>query len=864
MKAPRMPERPSLDGLEAKWSSVWEEKGTYRFDRTRPRSEVFSIDTPPPTVSGSLHVGHVFSYTQTDIIARYQRMRGKAVFYPIGWDDNGLATERRVQNFYGVRCDPAVPYDAHFRPPDPVPVEAVPISRPNFIELCYALTAEDEKAFESVHRRLALSYDWRHHYTTIDDSSRKVSQVVFLRNLARGEAYRHEAPTLWDVDFRTAVAQAELEDRERPGAYHRIRFRQVGTDEVVEIETTRPELIPACVALVAHPDDERFRALFGTDVLTPLFGVRVPVVAHHLAEPDKGTGIAMICTFGDLTDVTWWRELSLPTRTVLERDGRLGEAPFGEPGWESEDPERARRLYEELKGRTVARAQRRIVEQLRESGDLVGEPKPITHPVKFYERGERPLEIVSSRQWYLRTMPIRQQLLERGRELEWFPAFMQVRYENWVEGLTGDWALSRQRFFGVPFPVWYPVDDDGEPVEDHLITPEESRLPIDPSTDVPDGYSESDRNKPGGFMADPDVMDTWATSSLSPHIAARYLDDPDLFGRVFPMDMRPQAHDIIRTWLFDTVVRADLENHSLPWRRAAISGWILDPERKKMSKSKGNVVVPTEPIDRHGTDGVRYWAASARLGVDSSYDEQQMKVGRRLAIKLLNVSRFVLLQIDDVGLEPPAELRPADASMLATLDEVAREATESFERLDYARALEQTEAFFWRFCDDYVELVKSRAYGPAGDPGTASAKWSLLTALRTLLALFAPILPYATEEAWSWFNEGSIHTSSWPEPPARGQAATDGALLTALSEALAGIRKAKSEAHVSMRTPVTRCSIRGRRDVVALLETARGDLVDAGVITALELTAVNDESGALEVIVELGELPDPKGARQNR
>ena len=591
----RVPEKPSLDGLEERWVSVWEDNGTYRFDRTKTREEIYSIDTPPPTVSGSLHVGHVFSYTHTDLIARYQRMRGREVFYPMGWDDNGLPTERRVQNYYGVRCDPSLPYDPSFTPPSEggTAKDQVPISRRNFIELCERLTEEDEQAFETLWRRLGLSVDWTHHYQTIDARARAVSQRGFLRNFARGEAYQAEAPSLWDVTFRTAVAQAELEDRERPGAYHAIAFS--APDGEVVIETTRPELIPACVALVAHPDDERYQPLFGKTVRTPVFDVEVPVKAHHLAEPDKGSGIAMICTFGDLNDVTWWRELQLDTRPVIGRDGRLlPDAPDGVDAT----------AYARLAGKTVFSAREEMVAMLRDSGALKGEPKQITHPVKFYEKGDKPLEIVTTRQWYIRNggrdEDLREALLARGRELKWYPPHMQVRYENWVGGLTGDWLISRQRFFGVAIPLWYPVGSDGEPAYDAPIVPDEASLPVDPSSDCPPGYDESQRGQPGGFIADPDIMDTWATSSLSPQIAGGWLDDADLLARVFPMDLRPQAQDIIRTWLFATVVRAHLEHDSLPWSHAAISGWILDPDRKKMSKSKGNVVTPMSLLEEHG------------------------------------------------------------------------------------------------------------------------------------------------------------------------------------------------------------------------------------------------------------------------
>src|SRR6185295_19359047 len=467
-----LPEKPALEGLETKWIAAWEASGVYRFDRTHRRDEIFSIDTPPPTVSGSLHVGHCFSYTHTDLVARFHRMRGKAVFYPMGWDDNGLPTERRVQNYYGVRCDPSLPYVASFTPPTQPPKPPISISRPNFIALCARLTGEDEKAFEQLWKTLGLSVDWSMTYATIGWRAQRVSQLAFLHLLHRGLAYHLEAPTLWDVDFKTAVAQAELEDRDVPGAYHRIKFGVAdvpSSSRTVEIETTRPELIPACVALVAHPDDARYQPLFGHAVETPLFGVRVPVKAHALADPEKGSGLAMICTFGDTTDVTWWRELGLPVRAVIQPDGTLREVTWGAPGWESVDADRAQRSYNDLARLSASKARTKIVEQLKESGDLVGEPRPITHPVKFYEKGDRPLEIVTSRQWFFKTIEYREALLARGRELKWHPPYMQARYENWVNGLNGDWCVSRQRFFGVPFPVWYPIGDLGRVEYQHPI-----------------------------------------------------------------------------------------------------------------------------------------------------------------------------------------------------------------------------------------------------------------------------------------------------------------------------------------------------------------------------------------------------------
>jgi valyl-tRNA synthetase len=843
-----VPEQPSIEGLEAKWDEWWEAAGTYRFDRTKSREDVFAIDTPPPTVSGSLHVGSVFSYTHTDLIARFHRMRGKAVFYPIGWDDNGLATERRVQNYFGVRCDPSLPYEPDFdidgldRPEGSDPVS---VSRPNFIELCDRLTHEDEVAFETLFRRLGLSVDWTQHYRTIDANSRRVSQRGFLRLLGRGVAYQAEAPTMWDADFRTAVAQAEIEDRKVAGTYYRIRFELGDGSGTIDIETSRPELIPACVALVVNPDDERYGALVGMNVLTPLFGAEVPVVAHPLAEPDKGTGIAMICTFGDITDVTWWRELRLPTRVIVQRDGTIAPSRWGEPGWDSRTPDEAGRFHSELAGLPTKKARARIAELLAAEGSLLGDPTPVQHAVKFYEKGERPLEIVSSRQWFVKTLEFREQLLERGRQLRWHPAFMGARYASWVEGLNGDWAISRQRFFGVPFPVWYRLDDDGNPDHEHPIVAEEARLPVDPSSDAPEGFTPDRRGTPGGFVGEPDVMDTWATSAHTPQIAGGWEEDADLFSRVFPMDLRPQAHDIIRTWLFYTVLKAELEHGELPWSNAAISGFILDPERKKMSKSKGNVVTPIELLEQYGSDSVRYWSASARLGLDVAFEEKQIKVGRRLAIKILNASRFVLTLERSEG-EITERL---DRSMLRQLADVLEQATAALEEYEHARALEPVERFFWGFTDDYLELVKNRAYGTFGPDAAGSAIATLRLALVVLLRVFAPFLPYVTEEVWSWWREGSIHLAAWPSPDELegGSAGAEPADYEVAAWVLGEIRKAKALAKRSLRTPAERVVVRDTQERLKLLRGVERDVREAGTVSAFEFVEADEPSVEVEL-----------------
>lgn len=850
-----LPDKYHHEDAEKKWSAFWEANGTYRWNPALGRADTFAIDTPPPTVSGSLHVGHVFSYTQTDIIARYQRMKGKNIFYPMGWDDNGLPTERRVQNVFGISCDPAQPYDPAWKPEksDKKDTRQRPVSRQNFIEACQQLTKEDEAVFEHLWRHLSLSVDWTLQYATIDDHCRKISQLSFLDLVKKGYVYQTESPTMWDTDFCTAVAQAELEDRPRPGAYHHIRF-EVENGASFEIATTRPELLAACIAVVAHPDDERYKPLFGKTAITPLFNEPVPILPADHADPEKGSGILMVCTFGDMMDVEWWKKSGLPLRQILDRNGRLRPVNFTETPYASRNPQRAAQYYDQLVGLKVKQARQKIAELLSQPGSaangkdaaLLRDPEPIEHPVKFYEKGDTPIEFITTRQWFIRILDHKDALQAQGEKIQWVPSFMKSRYQNWVQGLNQDWCISRQRFFGVPFPVWYPVRENGEKDYANPIYADIDQLPLDPVIHTPGGYREEQRDQPGGFSADPDVMDTWATSSLTPQIATRWLLDKTRHAGLFPMDLRPQSHEIIRTWAFYTIAKAWMHDNAVPWHSIAISGWILDPDRKKMSKSKGNVVTPDDLLSQYSADAVRYWAARARLGADTAFDEQMFAIGKKLSTKLFNASKFVLSQLygpegsdghyalSDIVIE-------TDRSYIQRCRNLLERSVQAFEKFDYAAALETIESEFWYFCDHYIELVKVRSYRDEDLTRRRSALAALDAALGMFLRLFAPFLPYITEEIWSWhYRRGeneSIHRQKWPSVAdfdAVQHAQED--IFRLAVDILTRIRSAKSENNKSLKYPVEELHIQCSPAENVQLSPALPDILDAGNVQTFRIT----------------------------
>ncbi len=864
--------------IEDKWRQQWDEWGIYRWDPAVPRDQTFVVDTPPPTVSGSLHVGHVFSYTHQDLLVRYQRMTGKNIAFPMGWDDNGLPTERRVQNLLGIRCNPHLAYDPDWKP-DPAGgkrKEIEEVSRRNFIEACGVVTAEDEKAFEHLWRHLGLSIDWSEQYATIDDHCRRISQASFLDLVAKGQVYNGESPTMWDIDFKTAVAQAEVEDRPRQGLFFDLRFGVEGGGELT-IATTRPELLGACIAVVAHPDDERYQDLFGKYAITPLYGARVPILAAEHADPEKGTGILMVCTFGDAMDVEWWKSSGLALKQLIGRDGRILSATFGKAPFESVDSVLAQKAHDEVAGLYISKAKKRVAELLEEEGSLpgwqgaalVGEPRPTDQIVKFYEKGDRPLEFVPTRQWFVRVLEHREALLAQGDKIQWHPAHMKTRYTHWVEGLNQDWCISRQRYFGVPFPVWYPVAVNGEPEFDRPIYASPDALPVDPLTDTAPGYSEEQRNQPGGFSAEPDVMDTWATSSLTPQIQSHWDIDTERHANLFPMDIRPQAHDIIRTWAFYTIVKAWMHEGEIPWYHVVLSGWILDPDRKKMSKSKGNVVTPDDLLVEWSSDAVRYWAARARLGTDTAFDPGVFKVGKRLAMKVFNASRFVLMQLDREDAGEPATgdiTEPLDLALVARLRVVIAQATRAFEAFDYTAALNVIEESFWQFCDHYLELVKLRSYSEDDTPARRSALATLGLGLNTYLRLLAPFLPFVTDEAWSWKFAGagrlqSVHTAPWPteaEFEAIAKPVAEGGFEAAV-DVMTAIRGAKTVAQKSLRWPVAGLEITGSEAARAALAPMMDDILRAGNVVEGGLTVSSGaapEGATFEISVTLADTND--------
>lgn len=717
---------------EAKWREFWRDKNLYTWDSSESRENTFVVDNPPPTVSGQLHMGHIFSYTQTDFIVRYMRMKGKNIFYPIGFDDNGLPTERLVEKQKKIRANS--------------------MPREEFIKICEEVVASEEEKFRHLFNGIGLSVDWNLEYQTISKTSRNISQMSFLDLIEKNQIYRSDQPMIWDPVDQTALAQAEIEDKERESLMNDIRFTTDSGDAII-IATTRPELLPACVAIFYHPDDERYKNLKGCYAISPLFGVRIPILADELVQIEKGTGLVMCCTFGDNTDVMWWKKHNLDLKIIIDKVGRI--LPF-----ESDN-----KYASSIVGMKVTEARARILEILKEEGYLLKQT-PIIQTVKCAERSGAPLEILTTKQWFIKTLEHKDTMLKRSAELNWHPKSMKIRLDNWITSLSWDWCISRQRFFGVPFPVWYSKKpgEEGKPIFADI-----DQLPVDPLVDLPKGYSRDEVD------ADLDVMDTWATSAVSPQLSShgisdRFMLNSERHQKLFPGDLRPQAHEIIRVWTFNTILKAHLHQNTLPWKNIMISGWCLAEDKSKMSKSKGNVITPDKLLEQYGADTLRYWAGGSKLGADTAYSEDVVKNGKRLVNKLWNAVKFVLqhLNSENINFDQKNITHTTDKWLIARLHNVIKKSTEAFEEFEYATALSVVEEFFWRdFCDNFLEIAKARTYDEDGTnpQGRLSALTTLAFSLDAILKLFAPFLPYITEELYqAVFNNGkSIHSRKmWP------------------------------------------------------------------------------------------------------
>ncbi len=889
----QLPKNYDHQKSEKHWQEQWVANGTYHWRDDQPREQTFVIDTPPPTVSGILHMGHIFSYTQADFIARYQRMSGKDVFYPMGFDDNGLPTERLVEKIKGVRGSA--------------------MQRADFVALCREVVKDAEEEFRRLFKSAALSVDWRQEYQTISDDVCRLSQESFLDLARKGEVYRDFRPTYWDWVDQTAIAQAEIENKEMPGVMNEIEFTLEGGAPLV-IMTTRPELLGACVAVMYHPEDPNALKYKDQFAITPLFGVKVPMIADKAVERDKGTGLVMCCTFGDDTDKEWWRKYNLPLRPILGKDGKIdfgnelfvnsfvmpAQAGIQIPG----------QVRDNMQGLKPKQANAKIIELLQAEGKLLKQT-PMTHTVKCAERSGTPIEIIPTHQWFVKIADKKEALLAKGAEVNWHPEYMRIRLNQWIEGLKEDWCISRQRFFGVPFPVWFKVEKEKANETKWLTSEHEhpatsDELPLDPMVVLPRGFKdlgallpEEARNlklpslfsrnqkifksieektgKEYYIFAESDVMDTWATSSISPQLNAHAIAGNDArFKKLFPADLRPQAHEIIRTWAFYTIAKAHLHTDTVPWQNIIISGWCLAADKTKMSKSKGNVVTPVALIEEKGTDSVRYWASTSRLGTDTAFSEDLLKIGRKLVNKIWNASQFAALNLDKLSGKPTTAVQDTkngiitetlDLWILSRLNQCIIKATKAFETFEYCDARVAIEDFFWNdFCDNYLELVKARAYGESSG-NQQSALFSIYHCLDALLRLFAPFVPHITEELYShifddkFAQNGSVHAlGNWPQAsdyPYLEAAEKSG---MAAVDVLNIIRKAKSEANVSIKFPIEEVKVHASienpkwEDLIPVLEDlkAAGNAQSIVSSNSPDLTYLS-EQGWFKIAVTLGE-----------
>jgi len=782
-----MADKKGIDfhAIEEKWQKQWELDKTYAFDLKRDGS-IYSIDTPPPTVSGKMHLGHAFSYTHTDFIARYKRMHRFNVFYPFGFDDNGLATERLVEKSRNIK--------------------AKNFTREEFIKICLEETKKHEEIMRKDFGSLGLSVDWSTLYRTIDSMERKTSQKSFIEIYKMKRAYRKDAPSMWCPTCETAIAQAELEDKEFPSNFVYIKAEVEGGKQIT-YATTRPELLHACICITVHPDDKRYKDVVGKKAKIPISNEWVPIIADESAKIDFGTGAVYWCPYSDATSIEFVaKHPQFKVKSVVGKDGRL------------------KKHAGEYAGLKAEEARPKIIEALKK-GNHVEKIEPITHDVSVHERCKTQIEVYSTKQWFVKYMDLKKEFLKKGKELKWYPKHMKVRYDNWIKGLQWNWSISRQRFFGVPFPVWYCKKCNAE------IMAKEEQLPVDPMQDKPP-CKECPKCKGKEFEPEKDVLDTWMTSSLTPQINSRWAEDPKFHKKLFPMALRPQAHDIITLWAFNTIVKAYFHNKSLPWKDIMISGHALDPKGRKMSKSLGNAIDPVEMVEKYSADMLRYWAAAGSLGDDLPFQEKEFISGKKFLTKVFNASRFVAMKTEGITPEDFGEikdkLRKVDKWILSRFSRVKKEATESFDVYEYSKSLSAVRNFFWlEFADFYIEMVKHRVYDEKNSESGRVAKVVLVKIITEILKLLAPFVPHLAEEIFQSNFKGiakekSIHLEKWPsldEGLVNEEAEKSGAIA---KEVIAAIRKHKSYNNLAMNAELT--SVKVKLKDVKLFEKIAEDI----------------------------------------
>lgn len=799
--------------VEPNWREFWEKNNIYKFN-PKAKGAVFSVDTPPPTVSGKMHIGHAYSYTHEDFIARYQKMAGKNVFFPFGTDDNGLPTERLVEKLKNVRANK--------------------MKRQDFIDLCNEILKKITPDFIKDWKKIGMSCDFSKIYSTIDDNCRRISQKFFIDLYKKQKVYRQEAPVVWCPHCQTAIAQAELEDKETETFLNDIVFKLPNKKNLI-ISTTRPELLSSCVAVFMHPSDKRYKNLVGKKAQVPIFGNRVEILADKKVDMKKGSGAVMCCTFGDKTDVEWFKEYKLPLAISLDKAGLMT------------------KKAKKYAGLSVKDARAKIIEDLKKKKLIVNQKK-ISHTLNIHERCKTEVEILNSEQWYIKILDQKKELIELGEEIKWHPQFMRTRYENWVKNLNWDWCISRQRFFGAPFPVWY-CQKCGE-----VKLADKKNLPVDPLSAKPKGKCE--KCKLSKFTPEKDVMDTWATSSLTPQLALQLFYSEKETRKFIPMNLRPQAHDIISTWLFYTVVRSYYHFEKIPWSEVMISGHVLDERGRKMSKSLGNVVEPQVILEKYGADALRFWAAGRSLGQNINFSEEEIQAGKKFLTKLWNVTRFVNMHKLNTDLKRKLHtnntdwLEPADKWILAELQEVIGKTTKHFENYDYSAAKLAIEKFFWiKLADNYIEIVKNRLYdeSPKSKKGRESAQFTLYSVLFTLLRLLAPFIPFATEEIYQTFFKTkkpritdsevrgecakSIHLCGWPvidEKLYDKEKIKTGKILL---EIVAAMRKHKAERGLSMKAELKKVEISCDAKTKKALKEMESDLKAVGNANKIAIVA---------------------------